>query len=145
MQCDLCGSTTGVATCGIYSPTKYDTTSSPGVSRITEERWEWDISPHSFRTRNYCDTCTDTARKKSVRHAALVFFLPTVGLMRLWKFRTCSREEVGDLMAASEYVQHRDPRVKHIIWPYGAEGVPSMEHHLTREGAEKRLRKKAGA
>jgi hypothetical protein len=144
MQCGLCGSTDGVATYGVYPPMNIDTTWQG--SRISSERWEWNISPAGFKTRDYCDECIKTSKRRSVRHAASVFFLPTVGMMRLWKFATCSKEEMGDLMAASEFAQSRDPRLKHIIWPYGSSAtpeVPTMEYHLTREAAAKRLAKKA--
>lgn len=145
MQCDLCGSATAVDTYGVYPP---DVTMGEVQGTMTgwqqDITYRWDFSPAGFQTKNYCDSCIDQARKKSVRRAVFVFFLPTAGLGRLVKFSRCSKQEMGDLMAASEIAQHRDPRSKHIIWPLGSETgqVPSMEHYLTREKAAKRLAKK---
>ena len=134
MRCDLCGRDENVTTYGIYPPEyTYD-----GTGRSTAT---WMIDAAHFFTKDYCDTCVASARKKNVRHAAFVFFLPTVGLMRLWKFSRCSQQEMGDMMAASVRAHDRQPLEKHILWPYGAENNCSLEPYLTREAAEKRMRK----
>jgi hypothetical protein len=144
MKCDLCGSTESIATYGVYSPMPLR----PSIPNEEYERGNvlvgssgerWLIKPEQLWSQCYCDACVEAARKKSVRHAAFVFFLPTVGMMRLWKFSRCTKQEMGDLMAASVCAHKRDPREKHILWPLGAEGYASLESYLTREGAEKRL------
>ena len=138
MICDLCGGSENVTTYGVYPPEhSYGATGYQGTS--------WTIDGAHFFTKNYCDTCVAAARKRNVRHAACVFFLPTVGMMRLWKFSQCSQQEMGDLMAAGECAHSRNPLEKHILWPYGAENHSSLEGYLTRETAEKKLRKKQEA
>jgi hypothetical protein len=135
MSCDLCGGNENVNIYGVYPP-EY----SPGGAGYIKSTWVFD--PDHFFATNFCDACVAAARKKNVRHAAFVFFLPTVGMMRLLKFTRCSQQEMGDLMAASIRAHDRNPLEKHILWPYGAEKYSSLEPYLTREGTEKRLHKK---
>lgn len=131
--CSLCGSAEGVAQYGVYVPhLEYG---QQGISSIS-----WNIEPEGFDAKCYCDACVDAARKVSVRRASLVFFMPTLGMYRLWKFTTCSQEEMGDLMVASER-QGRHPVQKHILWPYGSDSHGSLDT-MTRETAQKRLVKK---
>jgi hypothetical protein len=133
MRCDLCGSSENVATYGVHPP-EYS-------QKFGARSTDWWIDEAHFFSQHYCEACIEAARKKNVRHAAALIFLPTVGMMRLWKFKRCTKEEMGDLMAASVCAHERNPLEKHILWPLGAEGFVSLENHLTREGVAKRARK----
>lgn len=131
--CSLCGSTEGVAQYGVYRP--HFEYGSQGISAVS-----WNVDAQGFDAAHYCDRCVQASRSVNVRHAAMVFFMPTLGIYRLWKFTTCSPEEMGDLMVASAR-QGRDPLKKHILWPYGDSTHGSL-NTMTRETAQKRLVKK---
>lgn len=130
--CSLCGATQGVARYGVYVE-HYDY-GPQGISAIS-----WNIDSDGLDSKAYCDECVRAARSMCVRRAAMVFFMPTLGIYRLWKFTTCSSEEMGDLMVASER-QGRNPLKKHILWPYGG-GTYGPLDTMTREAAQKRLMK----
>jgi len=131
--CSLCGSIEGVAQYGVYSP--HFEYGPQGIGAVS-----WNVDAEGFDATYYCDRCVEASRTVNVRHAAMVFFMPTLGIYRLWKFITCSPEEMGDLMVASER-QGRNPLKKHILWPYGDSTHGSL-NTMTRETAQKRLVRK---